>query len=125
MQEVVKSVIQSNNKYLLLRRSPNSKFFADLWDLPGGKLEKDETLEQCIKRETQEETSFIVEPIEKIGDHTCNENNRSLHFNFFSVNVLSSDLKLSDDHTDYKWVYKEELGNMNLTPVVKIFFETK
>jgi len=125
MQEVVKSVIQRNDKYLLIKRSPDSSFFASLWDFPGGKLEKDETLEQCVQRETEEETDFVVEPIKKVGDYVYKENNWPIHFNVFSVKIISGEIKLGEDHTDYKWVSIEEIKNMDVAPVVKLFLVLK
>lgn len=37
----------------------------DYWVLPGGGLEKDETLIECCAREILEETGYLVEPIEE------------------------------------------------------------
>ncbi|WP_342506824.1 NUDIX hydrolase [Sporosarcina sp. FSL K6-2383] len=40
-----------------------------LWDLPGGTLEKDELLESCAVRETEEETGYIISIKRKIGEY--------------------------------------------------------
>ncbi|WP_430786764.1 NUDIX hydrolase [Virgibacillus flavescens] len=40
-----------------------------LWDLPGGTLEKDERLESCAVRETEEETGYIISVTRKIGEY--------------------------------------------------------
>lgn len=40
-----------------------------LWDLPGGTLEKHESLEQCAVRETEEETGYIITINRKIGEY--------------------------------------------------------
>lgn len=37
----------------------------DWWLIPGGGLEKDETLRECCVREILEETGYIVEPMEE------------------------------------------------------------
>lgn len=36
------------------------------WELPGGGIEKDETLEECLKREFLEETGFKIEKFKKL-----------------------------------------------------------
>ena len=36
----------------------------DFWSTPGGGLEQEETLEECLIREIEEETGFIVKPLE-------------------------------------------------------------
>lgn len=52
----IKGVIITDNKVLLLRKSDGS------WDLPGGRLNSDETPKQCLIREIHEETGLYVKP---------------------------------------------------------------
>ncbi len=40
---------------------------ANTWATPGGHLELGESIEACAKRETLEETSLLIDSIEKIG----------------------------------------------------------
>jgi len=51
-------------KILIDRRRPEG-LMGGLWEFPGGKLEPGETVQDCIKREIQEELAIGVE----IGDH--------------------------------------------------------
>ena len=46
------------NEEILLTREDRS----DLWLIPGGGLEEGETLEQCCRREAEEETGLLVAP---------------------------------------------------------------
>ena len=49
-----------DNLYLFLKRSQKSAVNSGLWDLPGGKMEKGETFEECLVREVYEETGLTI-----------------------------------------------------------------
>jgi 8-oxo-dGTP diphosphatase len=55
-----------NNKGLVLLAKRKDY---PLWDLPGGTLEKDEPIETCAVRETEEETGYLISIKRKIGEY--------------------------------------------------------
>ncbi len=57
--EVAVGVIRRQGRVLILQR-PFEKFLGGLWELPGGKREKEETLREACKREIREETGLKV-----------------------------------------------------------------
>ena len=52
--KVIAAAIIENNKLLIAQR-PTDKTLALIWEFPGGKVEKDESNEECIIREIKEE----------------------------------------------------------------------
>ncbi|MFA5992782.1 MAG: NUDIX hydrolase [Candidatus Pacearchaeota archaeon] len=122
MINVAKTVIEENNKYLLVRRSKCSKFFPNQWDFPGGKINQDEKPEVCAVRETKEETSLTVELRQLIieGDHI--EHEMQIHYRIYSTSEHSGKIKLSKDHSDFRWFSKEEINNLQVTPFVTKYF---
>ncbi|MBP6930142.1 NUDIX hydrolase [Patescibacteria group bacterium] len=51
----------SNNGVLLLRRHSNAHFSPGMWELPGGKFDKDSmSMDQAIEREFGEETGIPI-----------------------------------------------------------------
>ncbi|MFC8044044.1 NUDIX domain-containing protein [Nocardia sp. NPDC057353] len=58
-QLVVGAVIDDGGRVLLLRR-PGDDFMGGIWELPSGKVEAGETLEQAVVREVEEETGLQV-----------------------------------------------------------------
>jgi len=54
---VTAGIIINNDKVLITRRAPNENF-AGGWEFPGGKIEADETPEECLARELKEELNF-------------------------------------------------------------------
>ncbi|HZW02849.1 MAG TPA: A/G-specific adenine glycosylase [Anaerolineaceae bacterium] len=57
---VTAAVIERGGELLLARR-PAEGLLGGLWEFPGGKLEPGETLEQCLRREIQEELGVDVQ----------------------------------------------------------------
>jgi A/G-specific adenine glycosylase len=57
--EAVVAIIERNGSYLIQKR-PSSGLLADLWEFPGGKREKGETLKEALAREVREELGVEV-----------------------------------------------------------------
>ncbi len=55
-----RGIVIENGKMLVSREE-----ITDWWLIPGGGLEKNETLAECCKREVLEETGYIIEPMEE------------------------------------------------------------
>jgi len=121
--EISKSVIQKNGKFLLLRRASHSKSYPNLWDFAGGKHEPGETPEQAVIRETKEETGYGIEPGIEIKTEEYHDEKHDLLFHYFAPKILSGELTLSSDHSDFKWLSKEEMKDFEPHPSVKLFFE--
>jgi A/G-specific adenine glycosylase len=61
--EAVIGVMEKKGKYLIQKR-PSTGLLSDLWEFPGGKKKKDETLEQALRREIKEELGIELEGIQ-------------------------------------------------------------
>lgn len=57
--DVAIGILQRGNKYLIQKR-PSKGLLADLWEFPGGKIEKGETPQEALKRELKEELDIEV-----------------------------------------------------------------
>jgi A/G-specific adenine glycosylase len=58
--QAVIGIIEKNGKYLIQKR-PSTGLLADLWEFPGGKLEREETAELALRREIKEELGVEIE----------------------------------------------------------------
>jgi len=125
MIEVAKSLIKEKEKYLLLKRYSSSKFFPSLWDFPGGKIEPEENITEALIREAREETSLDIIPQEKVADFDYIENDVPVHFQIFSVESFSGDIRLSQDHSEFVWLSERDLSKYDLAAIVKLFFNVK
>ena len=64
--DVAIASIMEGEKILLVQR-PKNTMLEGLWELPGGKVEKNETIEQACLRELNEETGMNIKIERKIG----------------------------------------------------------
>lgn len=111
---VLTGILRDKDLFLVVKRNENDNLYPGSWEFPGGHLEKGETLKDGLKRELEEEIGF-TENFNPIITHYFDElkerNNELIHDLEldFIINVDSSkiDIKLSDEHSDYKWVTRD------------------
>jgi 8-oxo-dGTP pyrophosphatase MutT (NUDIX family) len=99
------------------------------WDLPKGKLDKGETIEQCAVREVEEETglkNIELKELLNITYHTYDEFGKHIlknsHWYRMKVNGKQKITpQTEEDIQEIKWVKKKELKNYfeNTFPSVK------
>lgn len=114
MIKVSCGLIFNNDKLLLCKRNHSSNH-GGLWEFPGGKLEKDEDLTQCLKRELKEELSMDV----KVITHFLTT---SHHYTDFSIELHSFICKLKEqtysinEHEAIEWANPLQLLEWDLVP---------
>ena len=94
-------IIDNKDRVLLLKRSNYMNKFAGEWDLPGGHLKDNESLFEGLEREVEEETGLSISEPKLISI----DNN--LHF--FYCNYDSQPVKISHEHTEYRFFDKNDL----------------
>ncbi len=70
------AVIWNEQGQILIDRRRPEGLLGGLWEFPGGKIELGETVEECIKREIQEELGIEIE----VGDRLITINHAYSHF---------------------------------------------
>jgi A/G-specific adenine glycosylase len=70
------AVIWNDRGQILIDKRPQSGLLGGLWEFPGGKVETDETIPECIAREIQEELGIQVE----VKDHLMTLDHAYTHF---------------------------------------------
>jgi 8-oxo-dGTP diphosphatase len=104
---------QTESKILLIKRKNYP--YAEMWALPGGFIEMEETLEESVKREVYEETSLTVYNFNQFrvyGDSGRDPRDRCITIVFFCFVNHSLPIKANDDAKDIKWFNLKELPKL-------------
>lgn len=108
IDKIAKAVVFKDDKILLLKRSNYLKKYAGEWDLPGGHLVEDESTEDGLRREVEEETNLSLKNITKLM--------KNGKMNYFKADAGSEEIKLSDEHTEYKYFSESEIKELSELP---------
>lgn len=111
--EVVAAIIKQDNKYFATQRGYGE--FKDGWEFPGGKIEKNETHQEALKREIKEELDIEI----LVNDFliTVNYNYPEFHLTMhcYICSISSGEIILKE-HEAAKWLAKEELRTVKWLP---------
>lgn len=106
-------IFDDDNRVLLIERGrPPAE---GLWSVPGGKLERRETLAQAVAREVREETGLVVE----VGALACVVERSSDDFHYvildYFARVVGGSLAPASDARDARFVALDALAGLPLT----------
>lgn len=101
-------LVQKENKYLVLRRIKNDDD-ANCWDLPGGGTKFGEQPLSAAIREAKEEAGIKIKIIKPLSVWAMPYQKQwSVEINLLAK-YQSGKIKLSAEHSNYRWVSKKEL----------------
>src|SRR5512145_1084375 len=109
---VTAAVIENNGRLLIAKRRQGGKF-AGKWEFPGGKVERGETPEECLRRELEEELSIKA----RIGNLFCAVEHSyipqlTIKLLVYRATVVSGDFNLNVNE-EIRWVQPENLSRYN------------
>ncbi len=112
-----------DGKLLLLRRVMTEDFGPGMYELPGGGLEFGESAEAGASREFKEETGLDV--VAGAPFYTWHfiygETKQMVSIEFFVEEMNpSSEVTLSEEHDDVRWVTKLEAEALPMSPEMRI-----
>lgn len=115
---VVAAVIKAVNKNgesVIFATQRGYGDFKDGWEFPGGKIEKEETSQQALRREIMEELDTEIAVGDLIDTVEYDYPTFHLSMDCFWCEVISGDLVLKE-HEAAKWLTRAELDSVEWLP---------
>ncbi len=110
---VVAAIIKKDSKILATKRGYGE--FINMWEFPGGKIEKSESKREAIVREIKEELDCIIRPTKFALDLEYQYPTFYLKMSCFEAEIIEGTPKLLE-HNDAKWLSKNQLDDVNWIP---------
>ena len=111
MLRVTAAILRKNDKILIARRRADDKQ-AGKWEFPGGKIEGNETPQECLRREMKEEFGIDVAVGGFFGESTYDYESEIIQLLAYHTLWTGGTFSLNA-HADYRWVSLAELQNFD------------
>lgn len=112
-QSVANGIIQKNGMILIAQRAKADTLLGK-WEFPGGKVEANEHLHDCLKRELKEELGIDAKIGKYFGTNTIYNQDKVYEVHMFKIDQFSGNIVLNDEHIQYAWVTPSELSNYDM-----------
>ena len=115
---VTAAIIKKDGKYLISQR-PKGASWGLTWEFPGGKLEPEETLQDCLRREIKEELNIRIR-VGKLFGVSSDVYNQIRHIVLlgFLCKFVSGQIKKS---VKYTWVTPAEMAEYDFCKADIVF----
>ena len=105
----VKAIIIDNDRVLCLKNEREE------WDLPGGKIDFNEDIENCLKREVKEEVNLEIKNLNILKPFNLKFNDVPVLVLVYSADIsCESPINVSYEHSEYNFFSKAEINNLNI-----------
>jgi 8-oxo-dGTP diphosphatase len=101
-------------RLLFVRRAAAASTNAGKWDLPGGKVEAGEALEDALQREIREEVGLTTRFTDLRGSVAFAIKRVRVAALIFDAVSRSSKVRLSPEHDAFAWVRPREVSRLDL-----------
>ena len=122
----VRGIIKNDSgEILIVKRHPKSRTDPEMWELPGGKVEKGEHFADALVREIKEETNLDV----NVGDFCEAVQNDYSHKRTVQLMMYLDDVEgsvaISEEHTEYMWASIDKIESLELSSSLKKLLEKR
>jgi 8-oxo-dGTP diphosphatase len=127
LQVGVKALIKNDQgKYLLLKRAQAmTNEIEPHWDIPGGRIEPEESLHDALQREIAEETGLTLSALPRLLEaQDIFVTAADLHVVRLTYEMDGAgEATFSDEHQEAAWMTLDEAKQVNLDPYLRKVLE--
>lgn len=114
--EVVGALIENEKKEILCMLRAREKAFGNMWEFPGGKIEKNETIHEAIARELKEELDIDLLKSEKYQEVKKEYEKIIINLTILRCEIdLKREIRVKE-HEGMVWLKKENLESLVWVP---------
>lgn len=108
---IVTALLRDGDRILLCHRSPERRWYPDVWDLPGGHVEPGENPAAALARELQEELGIDIAapPLQELHGPTYD-----MQIWLIAAWTGSPINAAPDEHDTIAWFTEDALGELSL-----------
>jgi len=118
---VIRAILISDSKILLIQRSRNDSHEPLKWEIPGGKLDKGQDVNSAAQRELIEEVGIFATPLSSLSFFDSDIDGSTKYKGLPYVRFVclykceTQKVRLSEEHEGFKWVTFDEALNEDIT----------
>ncbi len=117
LKRIVGGALFRDGKLLMVKRTKDRILWPNLWEIPGGKVEGNESDEEALIREFVEETRLEIKIIKKYNGFYYKYDGKDAIESDFIIEADTFDVKIDpNEHTEYRWITKDELKSLEISP---------
>ncbi len=119
------AIICWNNKILLFLRDDKPDIPApNCWQLPGGRVEASETPESCIKRELEEEVTYVPKKLSFLTKLRMQDGMYVYIYYAFVEDRKSKNFRIGEyEGQDVSFFTLDEIEKLSLTPILRSYLK--
>ncbi len=114
-------ILNDKGQILTLLRGDTAPSNPNKWDLPGGNVDPGEDYISSIQREIKEETELDIANVKAYDVEGYASGDGFWITIAYQAKTDSQDIKISYEHDEFKWVYKEEFLELDAIKKLKQF----
>lgn len=114
-------IVDSKGRVLVMKR--NNEPAKGLYWFPGGRIKMGQSFEEALEEQIKEETGLEWSEVEVLKVASVSSSvfgtRHTVEINFLLRKLSSSEIRLDQEHSDFKWLKPEEFDREKLDPYLK------